>query len=83
MGLLITAIAMLAIVGLGLGVMIGKITPDDALSRLGVFVLIMCLAPALAACFKVALMALKPLLILLAVLVVVTVFVRALLTMKS
>jgi len=80
---LITALAMLAIVGLGLAVMIGKVEPGDALLRLGVFVVFVCTAPVLATYFKVALIALKPILIPFAVFAFVTVFVKVLLTMRS
>jgi len=83
MGSLVGAIAMLAIIGLGLAIMIGKVTPEDALVRLGIFVLLICIAPVLAACLKGILPAIKPILILVAVLVVVTVLVKVLLTMKS
>lgn len=82
MGNLIAALAILAIVGLGLAIMVGKVTPEDGLVRLAVFILIVSLAPAVAALFEVALVALKPFFIGLAVLVVVTVCVRVLLTMK-
>lgn len=80
---LIGGVALVAVAGIGLGVVIGKLSPQDALARLGLFVLIICLTPALVACLTAALIALKPLLILLAVLAVVTVIVKALLTMKS
>ncbi len=81
---LIVAISVLAIVVLGLAVMIGKVKPEDAFTRLGVFILILCLAPVIGGMLRASLtVVLKPALILLAVIVVVTVLVRALLTMKS
>jgi hypothetical protein len=83
MGELLAAVVTIAVIVLGLAVVVGKLSPEDALLRVGVFVFIICLAPAIAVCFKVALVALKPLLLLVALLVVVTVFVKALLTMKS
>ncbi len=80
---LIVALAMLAVVGLGFAIMIGKITPEDGLVRLGVFILVICFAPVVAAYLKGALPALKPVLLLIALLVVVTVVVKVLLTMKA
>jgi hypothetical protein len=80
---LIVALVMLAVVGLGFAIMVGKITPEDGLIRLGTFILVICLMPVVAACLKDALPALKPILILVAVIVVVTVLVKVTLTMKS
>lgn len=84
MNQLVAAIAMLGLVLLGLGVIVGRVTPSDALTRIGVFVLVLAIAPALACALGNALPALlKPALLILAAAAVVTVLVGVLRTLFS
>jgi hypothetical protein len=78
----IPIIATLALMIFALAVLIGKVEPGAAVLRLGIFIVLLCIAPAIAGLLKLAVAVIwKPLLILLALVAVVTVLVRVLLTM--
>lgn len=74
---MVGAIAVVGVVVVGLGVLVGKIRPGDAMGRIGAFVLLLVLAPIVAFAMKSALAALwKHALLLVALILVVTGFVR-------
>jgi hypothetical protein len=73
---------MLVLMVFALAVMIGKVEPGAAGLRVGIFIVLLCLAPLIAELLTLAVAVIwKPLLILLALGTLVTVLVRVLLTM--
>ena len=84
MNQLVADVATLGLVLLGLSVLVGKITPDDALTRIGMFVLVLAIAPFVVCQLNAILPTmLKPALLILAALVIVTDLVRMQLSMFS
>lgn len=82
MSLFIAAITTAALVTVGLAVMVGKLKVEDALVRIGLLILILALVPSIAALANATLpMLVKPVLLLLALIVVVTVLVRVLISL--
>lgn len=79
MGSLIGAIATLAIVLVGLGVVVGKVKPGEALGKLGVLAVVLCLAPVLAGMLNAGIVVLwKPLIAVLVIVVILRFFAQAL-----
>jgi len=74
---LVGALTMVGLVVVGLAVLVGKLPVEDALLRIGALVVILALAPCVAALTQATLpLLLKPVLLLLLMIVVVAVFVR-------
>ncbi|MDE3073841.1 MAG: hypothetical protein KGJ86_00300 [Chloroflexota bacterium] len=84
MGEAVAAITILGLVLVGLGVMVGRIRPGDAFGRIGAFLLLLLFAPLIATLLRSTVAAvLKPALVILALVVVVTVMLRALVRLFS
>ena len=78
------AITTLGLVLIGFGVLVGRLRIEDALVRIGGLLMLLILAPWVAGAMHAALGALlKPALLLLALVVIVTVFVRVLVSLFS
>jgi len=81
---ILVMVGVAGVVLVGLAIIVGKLSPGDGLLRISAFLICLCLAPTLACLLKAALaVSLKPILLLLAIALAVTVCVRLLLTMFS